>query len=240
MVNKMENKQFHILAFGAHADDVEIGMAGTISKLTSNGKRIAICDLTNADLSSNGNVALRKEEAALAAEILGVSVRTSLGIPDRGLFLKEEYIKKIASVIRTYKPLTVFAPYFEDRHPDHGNCARLVEEAVFSAGIRKYKTDHNELPHRVERMYYYMINGFHKPDFTVDITPFIDKKLESLRAYRSQFEQTEQTYNTPLVNDYIETVIAREKMFGKQVGVSFAEGFKTKVPVLLNRDLLGE
>lgn len=240
MVNKMENNQLDILAFGAHADDVEIGMAGTIAKLTDAGKRIGICDLTDADLSSNGNVDLRKKEALQSAQILGVSYRTSLGIPDRGLYLKEEYINRIVKVIRIYKPQIVFAPYFEDRHPDHGNCARLVEEAVFSAGIRKYETDNNDLPHRVDKVYFYMINGYHKPDFTIDISPYIDKKLESLRAYKSQFEQTEQSYNTPLVNGYIETVEAREKMFGKQVGVSFAEGFKTKVPILLNRDLLGE
>ncbi|MGZ4161999.1 MAG: bacillithiol biosynthesis deacetylase BshB1 [Neobacillus sp.] len=236
----MENNQLDILAFGAHADDVEIGMAGTIAKLTDAGKRIGICDLTDADLSSNGNVDLRKKEALQSAQILGVSYRTSLGIPDRGLYLKEEYINRIVKVIRIYKPQIVFAPYFEDRHPDHGNCARLVEEAVFSAGIRKYETDNNDLPHRVDKVYFYMINGYHKPDFTIDISPYIDKKLESLRAYKSQFEQTEQSYNTPLVNGYIETVEAREKMFGKQVGVSFAEGFKTKVPILLNRDLLGE
>lgn len=240
MVNKMENNQLDILAFGAHADDVEIGMAGTIAKLTDAGKRIGICDLTDADLSSNGNVDLRQKEALQSAQILGVSYRTSLGLPDRGLYLKEEYINRIVKVIRIYKPQIVFAPYFDDRHPDHGNCARLVEEAVFSAGIRKYETDNNDLPHRVDKVYFYMINGYHKPDFTIDISPYIDKKLESLRAYKSQFEQTEQSYNTPLVNGYIETVEAREKMFGKQVGVSFAEGFKTKVPILLNRDLLGE
>lgn len=236
----MENKNVHILAFGAHADDVEIGMAGTIAKLTSVGKRIGICDLTDADLSSNGNVALRKEEASSAAEILGVSMRTSLAFPDRGLFLQEEYIKKIVSFIRKWKPQIVFAPYFEDRHPDHGNCARLVEEAVFSAGIRKYKTEGDDLPHRVERLYFYMINGFHRPDFTIDISPFMDKKLTALRAYKSQFEQTEDTVETPLVNGYIETVEAREKMFGKQVGVAFAEGFKTNIPILLDRDLIGE
>lgn len=236
----MENKNVHILAFGAHADDVEIGMAGTIAKLTSVGKRIGICDLTDADLSSNGNVALRKEEASSAAEILGVSMRTSLAFPDRGLFLQEEYIKRIVSVIRKWKPQIVFAPYFEDRHPDHGNCARLVEEAVFSAGIRKYKTEGDDLPHRVERLYFYMINGFHRPDFTIDISPFMDKKLTALRAYKSQFEQTEDTVETPLVNGYIETVEAREKMFGKQVGVAFAEGFKTNIPILLDRDLIGE
>ncbi|MEH7437199.1 bacillithiol biosynthesis deacetylase BshB1 [Neobacillus drentensis] len=236
----MKGEHLHILAFGAHADDVEIGMAGTLSKLSSEGKRVGICDLTDADLSSNGNVQLRKEEATRAAEILGVSYRSSLAMPDRGLFFNEDYIKKIVNVIRTHKPKIVFAPYFEDRHPDHGNCSRLVEEAVFSAGIKKYHTGVEMEPHRVEKVYFYMINGFHKPDFTIDISPFIDKKLSALRAYRSQFEQSDQSIDTPLVNGYIETVEARERMFGKLVGVSYAEGFKTKVPVLLDRDLIGD
>lgn len=236
----MTNQHLHALAFGAHADDVEIGMAGTIAKLTSEGKLVGICDLTDADLSSNGNVALRKEEAAHAAEILKVSMRTSLGFPDRGLFLKEEYIREIARVIRKHKPQVVFAPYFEDRHPDHGNCASLVEEAVFSSGIRKYVTEGNEPAHRVERVYFYMINGFHKPDFTIDISCYMDKKLQALREYKSQFEPTDISFSTPLVNGYIETVESRERMFGKLVGVTFAEGFKTKVPIVLNRDLIGE
>ncbi|WML59950.1 bacillithiol biosynthesis deacetylase BshB1 [Neobacillus sp. PS2-9] len=236
----MKSEHLHILAFGAHADDVEIGMAGTLSKFSSEGIRVGICDLTDADLSSNGNVQLRKEEAARAAEILGVSYRASLAMPDRGLFLNEDYIKEIVNVIRTHKPKIVFAPYFEDRHPDHGNCSRLVEEAVFSAGIKKYHTGIEMEPHRVEKVYFYMINGFHKPDFTIDISPFIDKKLSALRAYRSQFEQSDQSIETPLVNGYIETVEARERMFGKLVGVSYAEGFKTKVPVLLDRDLIGD
>lgn len=236
----MNNKPLHILAFGAHADDVEIGMGGTIAKLAAEGKKIAICDLTEADLSSNGTIELRKKEAKHAAEILGITERTSLGLPDRGLYLKEEYIRKIASVIRKYQPQIIFAPYFEDRHPDHGNCARLVEEAVFSAGIRKYETENNELPHRTSKVYFYMINGFHKPDFMMDISDFVDQKLSALRAYKSQFESTEQSYETPLVNGYIETVESRERLFGKQVGVKYAEGFITKTPILLNRDLVGE
>nr|WP_263325923.1 bacillithiol biosynthesis deacetylase BshB1 [Neobacillus sp. Marseille-Q6967] len=236
----MNNKRVHILAFGAHADDVEIGMGGTIAKLFSEGRNVAICDLTEAELSSNGTVEIRKEEAAKAAEIIGVTERINLSLPDRGLQFQAEYIRKIASVIRALKPQIVFAPYFEDRHPDHGNCARLVEEAVFSAGIRKYFTDENQGPHKVSRVYFYLINGFHKPDFTVDITNHIDQKLAALRAYKSQFEQTEESFDTPLVNGYIETVEARERLFGKQVGVEFAEGFRSKFPILLNRDLIGE
>ncbi|MED1468031.1 bacillithiol biosynthesis deacetylase BshB1 [Bacillus salipaludis] len=236
----MEIKSLDILAFGAHADDVEIGMGGTIAKFSEQGKRIGICDLTDAGLSSNGTIELRKIEAMNAADILGVAFRTSLSLPDRGLYLTGEYIKLIAGVIRQLKPKIVFAPYFEDRHPDHGNCAHLVEEAVFSAGIRKFITDQGEAAHRVERMYFYMINGFHKPDFTTDISQQIEKKLEALRAYKSQFEQTEESFDTPLTNGYIETVEAREKMFGKLVGIPFAEGFKSKIPLLIDHDLLGE
>jgi N-acetylglucosamine malate deacetylase 1 len=236
----MSDKPLHILAFGAHADDVEIGMGGSIAKLAANGKRIGICDLTDADLSSNGTIELRKQEAKKAAEILGVTERLSLGLPDRGLLLREEFIREIASVIRRFKPQIVFAPYFEDRHPDHGNCARLVEEAVFSAGIRKYQTENYQEAHKVSRVYFYMINGFHKPDFTIDISNTMENKIAALNAYESQFEQTENSVQTPLVNGYIESVEARERLFGQQVGVNFAEGFKTKVPILLERDLMGE
>ncbi|PAE43758.1 bacillithiol biosynthesis deacetylase BshB1 [Bacillus sp. 7884-1] len=236
----MSDKHLHILAFGAHADDVEIGMGGSIAKLTARGKRIGICDLTEAQLSSNGTIEIRKSEANKAAEILGVSKRLSLAFPDRGLLLQEEFIRKIAFVIRRYQPQIVFAPYFEDRHPDHGNCARLVEEAVFSAGIRKYHTEDSQAPHKVSNMYFYMINGFHKPDFTIDISDTMEYKIAALRAYKSQFEKTENSIKTPLVNGYIETVEARERLFGQQVGVDFAEGFKSKVPILLNRDLMGD
>ena len=107
----------HILAFGAHADDVEIGMAGTIAKYTKQGYEVGICDLTEADLSSNGTIELRKEEAKVAYRIMGVKTRLNLAMPDRGLYMKEEYIREIVKAIRTYKPKLVFAPYYEDRHP---------------------------------------------------------------------------------------------------------------------------
>ncbi|MEK7017343.1 MULTISPECIES: bacillithiol biosynthesis deacetylase BshB1 [Bacillus] len=227
----------HILAFGAHADDVEIGMAGTIAKYTKQGYEVGICDLTEADLSSNGTVELRKEEAKAAARIMGVKTRINLAMPDRGLYMKEEYIREIVKIIRTYKPTLIFAPYYEDRHPDHANCAKLVEEAIFSAGIRKYMP---ELPpHRVESFYNYIINGFHKPNFCIDISEYLSKKVEALEAYESQFSTGSDGVKTPLTEGYVETVLAREKMFGKEVGVLYAEGFMSKKPVLIHADLIG-
>lgn len=235
----MENK-LDILAFGAHADDVEIGMGGTIAKYAAQGKKIGICDLTAAELSSNGTVGIRGKEANEAGRILGISVRENLHLPDRGLFLTEESIRQVASIIRKYRPQIIFAPYSIDRHPDHGNCSKIVEEAFFSAGIRKYITMDEYPPHRPSQIYFYMINGFHKPDFVIDITDYMDKKIASLNAYQSQFQKTAGSFDTPLVNGYIETVEAREKLFGKEVGVKYAEGFKVKAPLVLNRDLLGE
>ena len=229
-----------ILAIGAHPDDVEIGMGGTIANYANKGFKIGICDLTMAELSSNGTVAIRQDEAKLAGEILGITKRIQLSLPDRGLYITESAIQSIVTIIREYRPEIVFVPYFEDRHPDHGQCSRLVEEAVFSAGIRKYKDELDQPSHKVQTIYYYMINGFHQPDFVIDISDTIDKKLESLRAYASQFEKTEISANTPLTNGYIESVENRERLFGKEVGVSYAEGFKTKKPILLSNDLLGE
>ncbi|AZV44117.1 bacillithiol biosynthesis deacetylase BshB1 [Peribacillus asahii] len=233
------NETIDILAFGAHADDVEIGMGGTLAKYAQMGKKIMICDLTKAEMSSNGTVERRIEEANQAAKILGVE-RMSLNLPDRGLYMKEEYIQEIITVIRTYKPTLVFAPYTVDRHPDHGNASRLVEEAVFSAGVRKYMENAGLGTHRVQNVYFYMINGFHKPDFVMDISAFMQTKIDSLKAYESQFVKSDATIDTPLVNGYIETVEARERMFGKEVGVTYAEGFMSKKPLLINVDLLGE
>ncbi|WP_102345797.1 bacillithiol biosynthesis deacetylase BshB1 [Bacillus sp. Marseille-P3661] len=225
-----------ILAFGAHADDVEIGMAGTIFKYSKKEYKIAICDLTEAELSSNGNVILRKQEAQQAATILNVHKRVNLGLPDRGLLVAEKYINRIVTLIRQLKPRVIFSPYHKDRHPDHGQCGHLVREAIFSAGIRKYEDDLGLSAHRVSNHYSYMINGFHHPDFVIDITAEMDTKITALKAYHSQFEVLTGSVDTPLTHGYIETVEARDRLFGKEVGVTFAEGFISEKPLLLSCD----
>ncbi|MDQ0228778.1 bacillithiol biosynthesis deacetylase BshB1 [Metabacillus malikii] len=235
----MENK-LDILAFGAHPDDVEIGMGGTIAKYIKKGYKIGICDLTKAELSSNGNVQSRQEEAGKAAKILGVTERIQLTLPDRGLYITDSAIQEIVKVIRTFQPSVIFTPYFEDRHPDHGHCTKLVEEAIFSAGIRKYQQIEKLPAHHIENNYYYMINGAHQPDFVVNITETMQAKIDSLNAYESQFVKISDSIDTPLTNGYIETVKSRERLFGQQVGVQFAEGFKIKKPLLINEDLIGE
>ncbi|MGF2616847.1 bacillithiol biosynthesis deacetylase BshB1 [Rossellomorea vietnamensis] len=229
--------EIDILAFGAHSDDVEIGMGGTLAKYAAAGKTVVICDLTKAELSSNGTPVSREEEAEEAASLLGVTERINLGLPDRGLYLMKNYIDEIVRVIRLYKPKIVFAPYEVDRHPDHGNASSLVKEAFFSAGIKKYGEGES---HKPLSLYFYMINGFHKPDFVVDIEPYIETKIKSLEAYQSQFVSSSGSVSTPLTEGYLESIEARERMMGKTAGLSFAEGFMTHTTLIVDKDLLGE
>lgn len=232
------DQQIDILAFGAHSDDVEIGMGGTLAKYAAEGKKIVICDITEAELSSNGTISSRKVEARKAADILGASKRVTLDVPDRGIYITNENIQKVVNVIRTYKPKAIFAPFDQDRHPDHGNASKLIKEAFFSAGIRKF--DSNSQKHKADHLYFYMINGFHKPQFVVDIEPYMQQKIDSLQAYESQFTQGPDGVSTPLTEGYIESVEARERMMGKDAGLRYAEGFFSYNTLILHQDLLGD
>lgn len=228
-------KEVDLLCFGAHPDDVEIGMAGTIAKHVQEGYRVMICDLTRAELSSNGSIEEREQEAFRAAQILGVE-RINLGFPDRGLHITEERIRAIVQVLRTYRPKVVFLPFEEDRHPDHGQATRLVEEALFNAGIVKYDSSEKGA-HRVWQVYYYFINGLAKPDLLVDISDHIHTKRAALLAYQSQFTKDERAVETRLNTGFIESIEGRERLFGKMKQVEYAEGFKLKDPLLLSNCL---
>lgn len=227
------SEQLDILIFGAHADDAEIGMAGTIAKQTALGYRVGICDLTYAEMSSNGTVETRIEEAEQAAKILGLRVRTNLGLPDRGLYVTPGHIERITEEIRKFKPRIVFAPYWQDRHPDHIACSTLIQEAVFNAKLRKYLPETE--PVNVEQMYFYFINDVYDADFIVNVTDYYETKTAALSAYRSQFITGQGTIATPLNQGYVERVEARDRLMGQKRMIQYAEGFVSKLPLLVDR-----
>jgi bacillithiol biosynthesis deacetylase BshB1 len=225
-----------ILIFGAHPDDAEIGMGGTICKHTSAGYRVGICDLTYAEMSSNGTVAARQQEAEAASIVMGLAERSNLGLPDRGLWMNAESLAAITQEIRKHKPRIVFAPYWEDRHPDHIACSRLVQEAVFNAKLRRYEPE--TAAHTVEELYFYFINDVYESDLLVDISGVQELKMKTLQAYRTQFE-TAGSHNdfvsTPLNQGYLERVEAKDRMQGQKRMVAYAEGFVSKVPYLIQQ-----
>lgn len=229
------SERLDILVFGAHADDAEIGMAGTIAKHAAAGYRVGICDLTEAELSSNGNPALRRQEADAAAKALGLTERLNLGLPDRGLTGSEEQIAAVTGVIRRFAPSLVFAPYWEDRHPDHIACSKLVEAAVFNAKLRRYMPDKPAV--KAPELYFYFINDWKAPELVVDVTDYYNVKEQALRCYRSQFEQGsagEDVVQTPLNQGYVERVKARDSLLGQRGMIPYAEGFAIKTAHRVN------
>ncbi|RNA69167.1 bacillithiol biosynthesis deacetylase BshB1 [Alteribacter keqinensis] len=225
------NNKLDILAIGAHPDDVEIGMGGTLALHAAKGYKTGIVNLTKADLSSNGTVEKRQEESDEAARRLSVTKVVQLDFPDRGLMnCRREVIEKLSELIREYRPKLVFAPNITDRHPDHTHTGELVKEAVFNAGIYKYNQHLGEA-HKAESLYFYQINGFMEPDVVVDVSDYIEDKIQALKAFGSQFNTTDKTVATPLTDHYLERVRAREQVMGQLTGVRYGEGFKTSGPL---------
>lgn len=222
------SEKLDILIFGAHADDAEIGMAGTIAKHVEAGLKVGICDLTQAEMSSNGTVELRMQEAEAASRVLGLTLRTNLGLPDRGLYITPDHVAAVTSVIREYAPRIVFAPYWDDRHPDHVQCSKLVEEAVFNAKLRRMMPD--KPPVLVDELYFYFINDWRTPDLIVDVTGYYETKERSLLCYESQFTPGKDGVATPLTQGYVERVKARDALLGQRKLIPYAEGFAVKTP----------
>ncbi len=228
-------QKLDILVFGAHADDAEIGMGGTIRKHVLAGKKVGVCDLTESEMSSNGTPENRKKEAERSAAVLGLSARTCLSFPDRGLVSSEAQIKQITAQIRRYRPGIVFAPYWKDRHPDHVQCSFMVQEAVFNAKLRKFMPE--MAPVLIDQLYFYFINDLDEADLMVDVSEVYEDKTASLHSYRSQFSAADaerDTVATPLNQGYLERVRARDSLLGQKKTVRYAEGFKTKSPYLIN------
>lgn len=220
-----------ILAIGVHPDDVELCASGTILKHLDLGYTVAICDLTQGELGTRGSGPLRLQEAEKAKQILGISHRENLGMADGFFQHNEENIKKIAKVIRKYKPEIVLANAVTDRHPDHGRASKLISDACFYAGLVKIETRDDEgLIHsawRPKAVYHYIQDRNLKADFVVDITQYLDKKIESIMAYSSQFFDPESKEpETPISSKaFIDYMKAKNRAYGRDIGAEYAEAF---------------
>lgn len=226
----MTERKLDILAFGVHPDDVELGCAGTILMAIAEGKKVGIVDLTRGELGTRGSAELRIEEATRAAAILQVAVRENLGMAD-GFFAQDEInLRKVITAIRRFQPEIILANAPEDRHPDHGRSAKLVSDAAFLAGLRKISTQDEgveQSPWRPKYVFHYIQDRFIQPTFVVDISVHMDKKMEAILAYGSQFYNSDTNEPTTYIStpQFLETVKARAMMLGKRIGVLYAEGY---------------
>lgn len=231
-----------ILAIGAHPDDVELGCGGTIAKLLAEGKTVAIVDLTQGELGTRGTNITRAQEAADAAKILGISARENLKMKDGFLNNSEEYQMEIVKIIRKYQPEIILANAIDDRHPDHAKASKLVSDACFLSGLVKIETSlngENQKSWRPKQIFHYIQWKNITPDFVIDISDFMDKKIEACLAYKTQFYDPNSSEPiTPIATkDFLESLTYRAQDLGRLSGVNYAEGFTTeKLMALKNFD----
>ena len=226
-------QKLDILAFGAHPDDVELGCAGTLLVAVAEGKKVGIIDLTKGELGTRGTTSQRLKEAQLAAEVMGLGVRENLGLADGFFENNKENQFVIIEIIRKYQPSVILCNAPEDRHPDHGRAAQLVSEAAFLSGLVKIQTSYNgqvQAAWRPTQVFHYIQSRNLTPNFVIDISAFIDKKMEAIVAHSSQFYNPNSTEPDTFIsgNAFLEFVKGRAKELGHSIGVDYAEGFITQ------------
>ena len=219
-----------ILAIGAHPDDVELGCGATIAKEMANGKKVGILDLTRGELGTRGSAEIRDKEAAASAEILGVSFRENLGLAD-GFFINDKEAQlKIIEVLRKYQPNIVLCNAIDDRHIDHGKGSKLTSDACFLSGLKKIETEYESIKQEAWRpkyVYHYIQWKNIQPDFVVDVSGFMDKKLKAIKAFDSQFfDPNSNEPETPITSkNFLNSIKYRAEDLGRLIGKEHGEGF---------------
>lgn len=230
-----------ILAIGAHPDDVELGCGATIAKEVANGKKVGIIDLTRGELGTRGTAETRDEESANAAKILNVEVRDNMEFAD-GFFVNDkQHQLEIIKMIRKYRPDVVLCNAIDDRHIDHGKGSQLVSDACFLSGLIKIDTkiedeDGWQEPWRPKHVYHYIQWKNIEPDFVVDVSGYMDTKMEAVLAYKTQFyDASSKEPETPISSkNFTDSVEYRARDLGRLIGVTHGEGFTVERYVAVN------
>lgn len=223
-----------LLVMTVHPDDAELGAGGVIAKYVAEGKTVGIVDLTLGELGTRGTPEIRAQEAQDAAKILGVAVRENLRLRDGFFQNNEEGQKEVIKAIRKFQPEIVITNAWEDRHPDHGRASKLVNDALFLAGLRRIETELDgqaQEPYRPRLQLQLIQDKYIQPDILIDITKYWDIKERSILAYTSQFnvENQDDEPQTYISNpDFMDSTKARAHEFGRSIQVKYAEGFTSR------------
>jgi bacillithiol biosynthesis deacetylase BshB1 len=221
-----------LLVFGPHPDDIEIGLGGTIARHVALGLTVGLCDLTAGEMGSNGTVDERLAESEAARQVLGAVWRENLRWTDRQIGKDAAQLDQAVAFIRRHRPRVIAAPYWTDRHPDHGAASQLLTEAAFNSGLRRYRSEGEAW--KPEWICYYFINDAAAPSFVVDVSDYYQRKREALDCHASQFQlrapgAAPTRLNTPLFRQLVES---RDAQFGALAGVRWAEGIVVREPLV--------
>lgn len=226
----MPSDTVDILAFGAHADDVELSCGGTLAWAVRQGQTVGIVDLTRAEMGTRGTPEIRLRESKVASRILKAQFRIRLDFGDGALRTGREEELELIRIIRKHRPSIVIGPYTEDRHPDHARAGRLITEASFYAGLARIET--GDRAHRPQAVIYHMLTYTETPSFVVDITSTFATKMKAIRAYASQFYNPKSKEKETILSQksFLDRIEGRARYFGSLIGAEYGEPFWTKEP----------
>jgi bacillithiol biosynthesis deacetylase BshB1 len=224
-----------VLALAAHPDDVELCAGGTLCLLAEQGYRTGIVDFTRGELGSRGTPEGRMEEAARAADLLGLQARENLGLPDGDIQNTKANQRALIERVRRYRPRIVLINALHVRHPDHGDAARLSLDALFYSGLVKVETAEPDgspqEPWRPHHVLHYMQALEFEPTLVVDVTGVWERRIAALRAFASQFYNPDYTPEADEPETFIsnpgffEWVEARARVYGYRIGATYGEPF---------------
>ncbi|MDP3470152.1 MAG: bacillithiol biosynthesis deacetylase BshB1 [Daejeonella sp.] len=222
-----------LLVFAAHPDDAELGCSGTILKYISAGRKVGIIDFTRGELGTRGTAETRDKETEASTRILGLHARENLGMRDGFFRNDEEHQLQIIRMIRKYTPDIVFSNALHDRHPDHGKAGDLVNDSFFLAGLSKIETELDgnvQIAFRPRLLLQYIQDRYIEPDILVDVTDFWDKKMECIRAFKTQFFDPDSDEKETYISSpsFLKVIEARSRELGKAIGAEYAEGFTSR------------
>jgi bacillithiol biosynthesis deacetylase BshB1 len=231
-----------VLVFAAHPDDAELSMGGTIAKLTNSNLKVGIIDLTRGELGTRGSVKTREHEANNAGKLLKVTLRENLKLPDGDIKNSKENLHRVILLIRKFRPKIIFAPYFNDRHPDHIDASHLVKRAMFSSGLSKIKTYNKKVAQqhfRPEKLFYYMQTYTFEPTFIINISDTFVQKMKAVKCFSSQFynprsKEPETFISRPEFLNYLKS---RAEFYGFAINKMYGEPFFCEEKIEFN--LLG-
>ncbi|BDQ01496.1 bacillithiol biosynthesis deacetylase BshB1 [Ignavibacterium sp.] len=228
-----------VLVFSAHPDDAELSMGGTVALLSKNNIKVGLIDLTKGEMGTRGTAETRQREAFNAAITLKAAMRENLEIPDGNIQLNKENLLKVIITIRKYRPSIVFAPYFNDRHPDHIDASQLIKRAVFYSGLAKIKTFDREVPQqqfRPDRLFYFMQTYTFEPTFIVDISETFEQKMKAIACYETQFHNPKSTEPETFISrpEFINYIRSRAEFYGFQIHKRYGEPFFCEEKLELN------
>lgn len=202
-------------------------MAGTLLKLKALGYRTGVLDLTRGEMGTRGTLEIRAQESLEAARLMDLDQRLNLDLPDGHLAPTEEAKVAVVRMIRRCRPKVLFTSHWDDPHPDHAATSHIVRESARLATIRRYDDESGLEVVKMPAIAHAVYSRLVTPSFIVDISDFLEGKMNAIRAYGSQFFRAEAKEPTTRISEqgFLAEIELRSRYYGSLIGVAAGEPF---------------